>query len=182
MVGQLLNQEMKDATASDSWMMHKSTTLAVLKDYYEIGGHVKALYDALELCLRQSYSHEGKGNYCDGIPDWVLRGSKKIVLDRLHTGKSIGPGHMGNEKFISSESKKYLLRYLAVEKFIEEATSKGIKLSKLKASKMARNELTGKIDKLVSAKTIETSHRMVRREIHSPEHLWKYYPISKSPF
>ena len=178
MTGEDLNQTMVDATASDGWLMHKSTTLAALRAYYEVGGHIVALQDALILCKRHSFSNEqGGAKYSDGIPDWILDGCQKIVADRIENCFTVGKGQLGNEKAISNKSKQHLIRYLEVESVRSNLLIKGKKPSFNKAYKKALENLKGTIAGNVTWHAVRDSHTMVSKEIKSKPANLKYYPF-----
>lgn len=172
------NKSMKDAVASDGWLMQKSVTLSALRHYYEKGGHVIALLDAVKLCQKHSNSlEEGGGSYTDGVPDWVLEGCGKVLTDRIDAGFTTGKGQLGNEKAYFLKHRQHLMRYLAVEEVIDPELSYPKPPSLNKAYKLALDKLQGTEAGAVTWKAVRDSHSKVKVDINSPQSLNLYYPI-----
>jgi hypothetical protein len=129
-----------------------------LRMFYEEGGLIAALHDALWLLLESGHP----------APEWVVSGACKIVRDRLEHPLPTGDGATGNEKADYRSKMKHFHRWRCVTSLVQN----GVPWADVYAKAAA--QLDGTFAE-GGEETIKKSYQRVQKDLTDPQKAARYY-------
>jgi hypothetical protein len=130
--------------------------------FFENGGVVAALYDALKLADDMDTTP----------PKWAIAGAMRIIADRMKSGATIGLGSSGNEK---TKYQRAMIDFYRLQAFAQ-VRNEGVPLADAYA--MASERLQGTFAQGAEY-AVEKSVKRCRKELKNPELCYKYYQAMK---